>query len=392
MPLLSEIARSGALNYERARRGWLEYPEERQARTLKDLEIQSKQQEISYHPIKQRMKQEKAAREVKKQELFVRNANQVYKKAVEENRTDQLENFSKVMSETFIAGSRELKSGETRAQVARAALLANKDRILEEGDPEDDKKFMQTLAIKNDETFMQTYNSIKELNPHIQKLIQDEKEITRIEQGVPGEFAGITKAQAGKIVTGDIEGEVDLYSGIKGIEEIKKFVTSPDFVGGIAGDAVSMINSAAVQVSQLFGGGQIIRDGKLDESQLAIKDKGIIARLKRAAITGDRREAAIIELAYIKARSMGNIRITDKDYSYAERTFGRGANVESILKVLEDNQSRMISRFNTKRSILNKRLKKNLPQISREDILGAPLDPASPKGMADKLLRDAGIR
>ena len=166
---------------------------------------------------------------------------------------------------------------------------------------------------------------------------------------------GLKDSTKSKIKQQRIEAEQDLYRHVSGLDYIGNLISSDEFVGGTMGDVISLANSAAAQVRQVTGADSIIKNGKVDTSQID-PDSEELSRLRKAAINQDSYEAALIELAYIKAKQVDPAaKITDKDFAFARKMLGAGADKASLLNVIKNERERAIQNFNKDEAILGRR-------------------------------------
>jgi hypothetical protein len=196
----------------------------------------------------------------------------------------------------------------------------------------------------------------------------------------------LTSAQRGKEIADLRDKEVKLRQTVNAVEELKTLYKNPDFVGGVAGDLVSAVNSAKAQFQQITGD-NVIEDGKVNKGTFG-KDlsKENIGFITNAARSKDRVDSAVITLAYslAKLRDPGG-RLSDADVNLAKQTIGKGADVGSIIQLLEDTQTRAIRDFNIRRSVIEKGSK----ELTREGILGIKFKPK--EGTPQRLLRESGL-
>lgn len=205
---------------------------------------------------------------------------------------------------------------------------------------------------------------------------------------------GLTTSQKGKEQLENIELEKAVRRNVLASENIINLVSSNEYVGGLAGDAVSLANSFSAQVRQLTGMDSIFKDGELDESQLDVSsDK--LSRFRKAAVAGDRTDAAILDLSYILAKMRDPAgRISDKDIEASEKTLRSGADKLSIINLLRDNQKRGIQMYNSDIQVMNKRLKRNYQPLKLDEILGGEAvgGTETDKDISNRLLKDLESR
>lgn len=202
----------------------------------------------------------------------------------------------------------------------------------------------------------------------------------------------LTGSQAGKVKQTRIEAQANLEKHIGGINYIKKIINSPDFVGGTAGDIISTANSVAAQFRQAAGVDPIIKGNMVDSTQIA-EDSKEMNRFRKSAIKKDSYDAAMIELAYVKAKAVDPAaKITDKDFAFAKKMLGTGADKASLLNTLNNEIQRSIQAFNQEEKVYGERLKDegykpsyyNLEQPSTPKVNDA-------KSAADKWLEESGF-
>ena len=175
---------------------------------------------------------------------------------------------------------------------------------------------------------------------------------------------GLSKAGKNKIEVERMTNEKNLYGLVDGLDSIKDFVSSPEFIGGTSGDVVSIGNSLTNQFKQLTG-----VDKKWESISNEDLDSGNnnLTRLRKAAINGDRMSALQIELAYTLSKMVDpSSKVTDKDFDFAKRMLGTGADRTSIIATLKDMRKRHINKYNVSESLLQKN-KGVKPRLYDED-------------------------
>jgi hypothetical protein len=190
-----------------------------------------------------------------------------------------------------------------------------------------------------------------------QPLVGATKAPTKMESvtGTPEDF-NMTDSHKSKMKQKRMEAEQALYREVAGLDYISSIIGKDSFVGGTMGELISLANSAAAQFRQTIGADSIIGpDGKVDISQID-PESNEISRLRKAAINKDSYEAALIELAYMKAKQVDPAsKITDKDFAFARKMIGTGADKASLLAVIGSERERAIQNYNKDETLLSQR-------------------------------------
>lgn len=177
-----------------------------------------------------------------------------------------------------------------------------------------------------------------------------------------------TKSQIGKEQVEAREAEIGLRQNVTDMNRLRDIVASEDFVGGTAGQVASLINSAAAQVRQVSGEDPVLRGKKLNKALFAKgTSKETFGRFRKAAITADRFESAVLELAFLKAKSLNpDGKISDADVRAAEKILGKGADKASRLVLIDDIIKRTVEHFN----IAGRVRSKEHVDLTADEILG----------------------
>jgi len=134
---------------------------------------------------------------------------------------------------------------------------------------------------------------------------------------------------------------------IKGNNEIAKLADDPNWVGGTAGDVIGVVNSISQQISNLSGVKPKSYSEISIENDVSPKNRKEFSALRKKAMAGDRYAAAKIEMTYMNAKRVDpGSKITDKDFSFADKMLGSGGDKEIIKQILKDNNARAISAYN----------------------------------------------
>lgn len=174
MSLINLIAQSGSRNYETMRKGWLPNQDERRARTLADLQVQKKQQEVNYEPERQRIKRRNSESTSNYRDAIKGRVRQQIKTAVSKNDWDKYKNNFSVTSR-IIKGAFNVYSETNDISEAKRVIRENYDAIIEAGDDGTDKAVDHFLSAditdKESEQLMTRLNSVM---PSVQKQIDTE--------------------------------------------------------------------------------------------------------------------------------------------------------------------------------------------------------------------------
>lgn len=222
---------------------------------------------------------------------------------------------------------------------------------------------------------------------------------TRQETGEAGAFSG-TSSQKGKLQAERTSAQTSLQHHVSGIDYLSKIISSDDFIGGNTAQVASALNSAAAQFRQVTGQDSILdAEGNIDQSQIDPNSKEL-SRLRKGAILSDSYDAALIEMAYIKAKQVDpSSKITDKDFAFARRMLQSGADKTSLLNILNRERKRSIEKYNEEENIIGSRYEGYKKALWSEDDYKKGLSEPTPKNegamtddeLADKMLKDAGL-
>jgi len=142
--------------------------------------------------------------------------------------------------------------------------------------------------------------------------------------------------------------KVNYESTVLAVQGLSEFVNSEDYVGGVTGNFLGVINSAYQQYKQVTGAPEIITGDRINEEHLNLQNlsKENLGWLREAAVKNDTLSAAQLELAFILARSLNpDGRISDKDVDAARRILSGSADKISTLQQLGQIQKRQEQRF-----------------------------------------------
>lgn len=209
---------------------------------------------------------------------------------------------------------------------------------------------------------------------------------TRQETAKPG---GFTASQSGKIAIGSIEGEQNLRNNVREIGNLMDTVASPDYVGGVTGDMIQVLNSARQQVSQVFGGEKYLKEGgKLNPE--AFSEKGTF---RAKAIAGELAESEKLELAFILAKSLNpDGKISDADVRQAGMILGDSADPKVRKALLAKVQKRIVDKYNSDGMVLKRRgAIKDFSPIKLKDLTGALPVEGDSDSPSSRILKKSGL-
>lgn len=189
---------------------------------------------------------------------------------------------------------------------------------------------------------------------------------------------------------------VKTVNTVQAVQDLKGYVASPDFVGGITGQGLQLINSLRQQVSQFISREPLMTsDGKYNPKVIGKLNAENADTLERAAINADVREAAIIDLAYIYAKQRDpDGRLSDADVNFARKTLDGSADRRSVIMSLEGVQKRAVRNYNNRARLYNKREKDSRYELIDLNKLAGESGSESDKNadaIADKLLKESGL-
>lgn len=202
----------------------------------------------------------------------------------------------------------------------------------------------------------------------------------------------LTKSGMNKIKVDQMEAETAVKQNVANIQPIVDMIASDEFVGGTSGQVVQGVNSAVAQYRQLTGQDSVIGPGgEIDESEIEMSEE-TTNRFRRAAQTGDRIDSAILELAFLRAKSLNpDGKISDADVRAAEKILGTGADKSVRIQLLRDLQERMVRNYNIAQRVRAKALGQEFTPIKLEDIQGGEDRPTTGEDAARKILQDEGL-
>lgn len=164
MALEDLIANSGARNFETFRRGWLPTQGERQARSLRDLDIQKAKSEMAYEPTKRRLKEKSSEMNIRYQESLIKKHDRDSSRfKAEADKKLYIEN-QETMGRHFQSANK-LKTVEQQ----KTYLRRYKKELLAAGDDEEDAAFEAVLHMNGDQ-FKESFGLAVQGNKYIQGL------------------------------------------------------------------------------------------------------------------------------------------------------------------------------------------------------------------------------
>lgn len=134
-----------------------------------------------------------------------------------------------------------------------------------------------------------------------------------------------------KVVRDRTGAQANVKKAISGMKELRRMVGDGDLQLGVSGNVVADLGSFAAQFRQLTGTtGSAMKGGKVDKTKID-PNADTNGWLKRASIKGTAHKALLFELAYVKAKAVGNDRITDKDFEFAVNMLEGGGDRDAIM-------------------------------------------------------------
>lgn len=211
---------------------------------------------------------------------------------------------------------------------------------------------------------------------------------TKQETGKPGAF---TKSGKNKLEIEAFNAEEGVYKITNNLNDLKKLVNSPDFIGGTTGDIIGSGNSMVQQFRQFTGLGEF-ENGGIPEKDVENKE-GEFSTLRKAAISGGRRESLIIELAYNIAKSFDKGgRVTDADFKFARNVIEGSADRAGTIAKIDDFMKRKQADYTASDALLSEKIpgRQASPFTDERyrELYNIPAQQDSPTTDVDKLKSD----
>lgn len=248
--------------------------------------------------------------------------------------------------------------GIDMSQAPQAPDMANMAAVMEAGGLELDEKF--TEIYKNGQPVSQKSSKSGRFVTHPEAP-------SKVIQGTPEEFS-IGDKDLVKLTEKRRINEQTLYKSTHATNRLEKLVSSDQFIGGIAGDAVSMINSLTSQVEQMVGLDSIVdENNNIRESEIDPSSKQF-SSLRKKAIQNDAYSAALIEMAYVKAKLVDPAsKITDKDFDFARKMLASGADKASIINTLRMQKKHSQENYNQEEKTAKGRFERYVPSLYSDE-------------------------
>lgn len=190
--------------------------------------------------------------------------------------------------------------------------------------------------------------NIEEIVPDVAGTIrvsQEKKPLVEVDLGAKG----LTDSDVSQLIRDTAQERSDTENFVRGIDQLIDFTGSENFVGGFTGGAIRGLNSAFQQLNQTLGKeDQLVKKGalNLDSLDQNLSDENV-AFLRKAAISGDVREAAAARLAFILAKRLNpDGRISDADVRLSRDILSGSADQASALLQLQNVRDSSIRDFN----------------------------------------------
>lgn len=223
------------------------------------------------------------------------------------------------------------------------------------------------------------------VDPITRKVIRGAIKAPARSQQETGPIGSLTKSQHGKTLKEHADAEVITEQNVESMEDLKKIITSDDFVGGVSGDVLQFINSGMAQFRQLTGVDSVTVNGEVDPS--LFESKADLSAMRRAAINADVEESLVTELSFIIAKSLNpDGKISDADVRQAAVILGKGADKRARIEIINRLQKRIVRNNNIRVRAGNRNFGTNFPEFGGKD----PSSPAptTDREIEDKLLED----
>lgn len=401
MALIDLIARSGGKNFETMRKGWFPTTQEKATSRMAELQAQAKQQEIDYEPERQKLAREKSKAELE------------YKKILSAKHKQETANMVTTAEKTKRAlgiqkQGRYLKEAAKIGNIneLRTFLTENQESILPSDATQEDIEAFQTSIDTDEPQLRKSLRKIRQGNSYLQGLNEklfgetvtyynaNTGQIAEVSKDSPsyeqekrdlvennyvafkkgsinlaGDAAKLKSSKAKsleKIKEDRTENEIRTVNTLKGFKELIGFVSKDSFKPGLVGDVYSGINDIYQSGRSIFDLDSVLdANGKIKWNSIDA-DKGVMAEIRKISLTDTRYAGALIEMAYLKAKSLDKGgRVTDADFRFARRIISAGADKMQILQLLRDNVYRVSDYFNTSSDILNKKYGKGEEMFRR---------------------------
>jgi len=406
MALIDLIAQSGEKNFEKIRKGWLPTATEKAAEQMAQLTVKAKQQAVDYEPERQQLKRESSL------------ANLEYKKALTEQHKLDTEKFKSDQDKT----KRNLEI-QSRGRILREAqkldsipdqkdfLFSQVNALFPKGsDPKKKDAYMSMLNLRDDQ-FKDQFKLARQGNKYLQGLNEklfgkketyynaETKQIAQVSKDSPTYYEDSRKltdkdfieskkigieleGASGKLknkkaislndrVDERVEIKAQITNAIAGYGRLIDFVASDNYKSGVVGDVVNIANDLVRQSKLIFGSDSALdANGEIDFNKIE-KGSGVAGELRKIANKGRRYQAALIEMAFMKAKAMNRGKISDADYRFAKKILDNGMDKSITLNILRDGLYGLEGDFNRTSDIYNESYDTDaFGKISADKILG----------------------
>lgn len=181
MGLKELIATSGGRDYETIRKGWIPTTEEKQARRLKDLQIDEAQQRVNDFPNRQQQKKESHKSKINVNEAVTDRIKQQVKKYKMDAEYDTYTK-NHAITAAFIRGAKNIYDQTSDIGQARQLIKDNLDAVYEAGDDDADEiidQFLSKDTSGNDA--IKLLNNLHAILPSVQAQL-DKESLYRIKK------------------------------------------------------------------------------------------------------------------------------------------------------------------------------------------------------------------
>jgi hypothetical protein len=198
-----------------------------------------------------------------------------------------------------------------------------------------------------------------------------------------------------------VDAHINTVKGVDGMRELSKMLANPKTQIGWTGDIIQNVNSITGAWKQMTGDAESVvgSNGEIDLSKIDPESHAMSWLQSRGARSGAY-EAALFELAYVKAKAVGNQRITDKDFEFAKKMLAGSGDKVAVLHNLELQIRRTVRNYNLDEKVFGDRHDKYKPRFigkfdpetsDMEQGFGSVDSAASPEDAAAGYLKGMGI-
>ena len=193
-------------------------------------------------------------------------------------------------------------------------------------------------------------------NPEVDKLLA-ENWVKAPSQQETSEVAGGfgNQGASDKMLAEATEDSMTTINMLSGVDDVLDVISSPDYVGGVTGDMISLFNSGAAQYRQLTG--------ITDITDKEFRD-GAASRLRKAALQNGLEDSIVTHLEYVMAKLVDpGGRISNADVDNAVKFLGKTADVQIRKQILNKLKHRATKAHDRRQDFRRKRLRLGVGEI-----------------------------